>query len=152
MKRTAFDEHRDQKVAEDYGPRGCHPDLMCAAHNCPNRWSVDGGNGRLCSAHAWAERHEWPLISEQQQWDETERARMNGIGRPRMHAPTQDEKVAILRGLAGAMAKMRLNHANPRAWVGRLQARAAAGEPMSAMQRHALQAVGQQQHSEEVAE
>jgi len=50
--------------------------LMCAANECPNRWSVlkEGDRG-LCTAHAWAERSEWPAITEREQWDETDRAR-----------------------------------------------------------------------------
>ena len=36
--------------------------LMCQAHGCPNRWSVDRGS-RLCSAHAWEEPHKWQKVA-----------------------------------------------------------------------------------------
>lgn len=39
-------------------------ELMCSAHGCPQRWSVDGSKGRLCSFHAWVQPHEWPRITE----------------------------------------------------------------------------------------
>jgi len=36
--------------------------LMCSAHGCPNRWSVNMGKP-LCSAHAWAEPEHWGAIT-----------------------------------------------------------------------------------------
>lgn len=39
-------------------------DLMCSAHGCPQRWSVEGGNGRLCSYHAWEPTQNWPRITQ----------------------------------------------------------------------------------------
>ena len=79
MRRSAFDETRDQHTADHLDRRA---PLMCAAHGCPNRWTVDAGHGRLCSAHAWAEPESWPDITYAQQWDETERARMRGEPTP----------------------------------------------------------------------
>lgn len=38
--------------------------LMCSAHGCPQRWSVEGGNGRLCSYHAWEPSQNWPRITQ----------------------------------------------------------------------------------------
>lgn len=38
--------------------------LDCAAHGCPLRWSVDAGNGRLCSYHAWTDAKQWHGITE----------------------------------------------------------------------------------------
>ena len=78
MKRSAFDEKMDQRTADDAGTPQA---LMCHAHGCPNRWSVDAGKGRCCSAHAWADQNRWPEIT-QQQWDETERARLAGEDKP----------------------------------------------------------------------
>ena len=36
--------------------------LMCSAHGCPMKWSVDPG--QLCSYHAFVEPKEWPSITE----------------------------------------------------------------------------------------
>jgi len=42
--------------------------LMCEANGCPNRWAVAvDGRAKLCSAHAWADSHQWPAVTEQQQ-------------------------------------------------------------------------------------
>lgn len=61
----------DERMADD-----AHADLAlkCAAHGCPNRWSVDGPMGRCCSAHAWSERHLWPRITQEQQDSASRRA------------------------------------------------------------------------------
>lgn len=64
--------NRDERIANDVGADAA---LLCGAHGCPNRWSVDAGNGRLCSAHAWAGRHLWPQITQEAQDAETDRAR-----------------------------------------------------------------------------
>lgn len=48
--------------------------LLCGAHGCPNRWAVDAGNGRLCSAHAWVGQHLWPQVTQEQRDAETDRA------------------------------------------------------------------------------
>ena len=49
MTRSHFDSSRDRQIAnEDWSST----QLMCIAHGCPNRWSVDAGNGRLCHWHA----------------------------------------------------------------------------------------------------
>lgn len=37
--------------------------LMCSAHGCPNKWSVQI-ESRLCSYHAWSEPKLWPSITE----------------------------------------------------------------------------------------
>lgn len=37
--------------------------LMCAAHGCPQRWSVDAGKGRLCSRHAWVPANTWGEVT-----------------------------------------------------------------------------------------
>lgn len=63
---------RDERIANDVGADSA---LLCGAHGCPNRWAVDAGNGRLCSAHAWAGRHLWPQITQEAQDAETDRAR-----------------------------------------------------------------------------
>jgi hypothetical protein len=37
--------------------------LMCVADGCPMRWSVDMGNGKLCTWHDSAPLREWPFIT-----------------------------------------------------------------------------------------
>lgn len=39
--------------------------LMCKAHGCPKRWSVQTGEVTACSYHAWADTKDWPRITEQ---------------------------------------------------------------------------------------
>jgi len=138
MKRSAFDNTRDQIAAdrEDFA-KGYTPELMCAAQGCPNRWSVDAGQGRCCSAHAWASRGQWPEITQQQQWDETERARQRGESKPAPAMPlTRAEKVEILAQLRGLFTQPR----DPKAWAHALQRREAAGERLSDVQRSAWRA------------
>ena len=55
--------------------------LRCEAHGCPNQWSSNFG-ARLCSAHLHAEPHEWPRVTEHQQWLESQRALARGHDRP----------------------------------------------------------------------
>ena len=78
MKRTAFDENRDQRVAEE---AGADQRLMCCAHGCPNRWSVDIGK-RMCSAHYAADPIEWPAVTQQQIDAQTDRAYRAQFPRP----------------------------------------------------------------------
>jgi hypothetical protein len=38
--------------------------LMCFAHGCPNKWSVQIGGGKpLCSAHQWSDSSDWGSIT-----------------------------------------------------------------------------------------
>lgn len=112
MKRTKFDENRDQPVAnrEEY-PKGYTPELMCSAHGCPNRWTVDSndkGINRLCSAHAWADAERWPEITQQQQWDETDRARLRGDPKVQPISLTRAERLEIVERLRIAADRMRV--------------------------------------------
>ena len=38
--------------------------LRCTAYGCPLSWSVESGDGRLCSYHAWEPSTRWPSITE----------------------------------------------------------------------------------------
>lgn len=40
--------------------------LYCHAEGCPNLWSIDGPNGKCCSAHAWKPREQWKAITRDQ--------------------------------------------------------------------------------------
>jgi hypothetical protein len=67
-------QRRDQRIADDsIADRA----LLCIAGGCPNLWSVDAGNGRLCSAHAWADPHHWPQITQEQLDAQADRALRN---------------------------------------------------------------------------
>jgi hypothetical protein len=72
MARSKFSETHDAVVADQatkFDP------LKCRADGCPNRWSVQKeGEQPLCSAHAWADPHMWPLITQEQRDAETDRA------------------------------------------------------------------------------
>ena len=38
--------------------------LMCRAHGCPLKWSVQTGDVTACSFHAWVDVGQWPRITE----------------------------------------------------------------------------------------
>jgi len=122
---------RDQRIADETGIAQA---LMCTAHGCPNRWSVDAGNGKLCSAHAWVEPHLWPQISQEQQDAETERAwEASKAGpKPEVRHWSKAEKVAVLRELR-TLFTGQTKH--PRAWAFALRDREQRGEKLSIAQR-----------------
>ncbi|HKX41334.1 MAG TPA: hypothetical protein VJO99_09265 [Burkholderiaceae bacterium] len=103
--------------------------LMCAAHGCPNRWTVDAGNGRLCGAHAWAEPEQWPDITYAQQWDETERARLRGEASAPPARRTANP--ARLRRLLASLQQRQVEPRDPKAWAHKLRAREESGETLT---------------------
>ena len=38
--------------------------LMCKAHGCPMKWSVQTGEVMACSYHAWEDTKKWPRITD----------------------------------------------------------------------------------------
>jgi hypothetical protein len=118
------------------GDGGVPQELMCFAQGCPNRWSVDMGNGRLCSAHDRAEPHRWPEITQVQQWDETERARLRGEAKAELPSRFTDpvRMRAVFRRYA---QKVREREQDPLRWARRLKAREEGGEKLCLMQREA---------------
>ncbi|CAB4159279.1 hypothetical protein UFOVP703_80 [uncultured Caudovirales phage] len=71
--------------------------LMCSAHGCPMRWSVDAGRGTLCSTHAHADTRDWPRLT---QWLQ-DQAR---AGWPRPTAPqvpslSREQRLELLQKL-----------------------------------------------------
>lgn len=113
--------------------------LMCAAHGCPNRWSIDMGNGRLCRFHDGAEKDYWPEITQAQQWAETERARLRGEAKPVAPPLSDVQKTRILnraRNVFAAMAEQK----DPKAWACKLRDREQAGEALNERQRTAWRA------------
>lgn len=103
---------RDERVADETHAEAA---LMCGATGCPNRWSVDAGNGRLCSAHAWVGRHLWPQITDEQQWAETERARRAMEDQPAANCTRRDPE-----RMAKALAKL-AKQKEGTAWAKRLR-------------------------------
>ena len=108
--------------------------LMCAARGCPNRWSVDAGNGRLCSRHAWKEPKDWPSITES----------INSAPVPTMSAAerrqiSDEEKMAILRKV-----EQMFTHTNQKRWAYALKERESRGERLSSFQKSAWrEAIGE---------
>lgn len=131
MKRSAFDERRDQHTADHHEARGYTSDLMCMAHGCPNRWSYDAGAGRMCSAHASvSDRMLWPQVTQEQQDAETDRARARGEPKPPQHRYTHAEKSEILRKLVRIGTPE-----HPKAWAYALKAREERGDRLTQAQR-----------------
>lgn len=124
MKRTAFDESRDQRIAEE----ATDPSLHCAARGCPNRWSVECQAGRVCSAHAWVEKHHWPRVTQEQLDAQLDRARYADAARPPPQVRPLDlaDKRAILRRLPTVCAAKR-----GREWAVALRERELRGERLT---------------------
>ncbi len=104
--------------------------LNCVAHNCPNRWSVDAGNGRLCSAHAWADPMDWGRITAHENSKVMMATRKAA---PEPVAPfSHEEKVFVLGEFKKALQAM---NRDPKAWAHRLRERELSGENLSNYQR-----------------
>lgn len=98
--------------------------LFCAAHGCPNLWSTS--DGHVCRWHADAPKERWPEVTEQQQWDETERACLRGEPKPYVAPLSLAEKRAILTRLAQVFDAKR----DPKEWAKRLRSRHRKGEKL----------------------
>lgn len=135
MKRSAFETKRDQAVADAEGvPVGFTHEFMCRASGCPNRWAVDNGASRLCSAHATAEPKRWPEITQIEIWNETERARHRGEAEAWQ---AELDKAEVADGLRQLSTKLHGNGGDPKAWARVLKAREEAGEQLGRAQREA---------------
>lgn len=116
--------HQIEKENEEYNR------LDCIAHNCPNRWSVDAGNGRLCSAHAWADPMDWGRISSY----ESSKSLMGGKKDDfdPMEPLSDGEKRYILGEFKKALQTM---NKDLKGWAHRLREREANGDALSLVQR-----------------
>lgn len=118
--------NRDQRIVED---AQAEDKLMCQAHNCPNRWSVDAGQGKLCSAHAWADPMDWGAVTSQ-----IHSRQLMGIQK-RYEEPvkrmTAEEKLAVLENLKTVLKGPK----DPKAWAHKLRQREGAGESLSRIQK-----------------
>lgn len=138
MSATAYQQRRDQRVADDYSVDQA---LMCAAAGCPNRWSVSLGNGRgTCSAHTWAPADQWPGITQREVDRETERAYQAAEDHPPVRsAPGKCPE--RLRGRLRAAVQSLAEQRPGRDWAERLRAREEAGGDLTEFQRHAWRRV-----------
>lgn len=128
MKRSAFDEHRDQRIAaESQSDRH----LMCAAHGCPLRWSVNFGEP-LCSVHNGYERHDWPRVTEWLHEREADAAFKRQSQQPERAARqfTAADKRAV-----GQKLRQALRSSGGRQWAERLRDREQGGEHLTDAQR-----------------
>lgn len=117
-------EHQIEKENEEYNR------LNCIAHNCPNRWSVDAGNGRLCSAHAWADPMDWGKITvyeNSKAMMASKKANFEAI-----EPLSEGEKGFILGEFKKALQTM---NKDPKAWAHKLREREANGDSLSLIQR-----------------
>lgn len=128
MKRSAFDENRDQRIAAD---SQSERHLMCAAHGCPLRWSVNFGEP-VCSVHNRYERHDWPRVTEWLQEREADEAfkRQNVQPAPPLRHFTVEQKRAV-----GQKLRHALRQSGGRQWAERLKQREEAGENLTDAQR-----------------
>jgi hypothetical protein len=81
--------------------------LMCAAKGCPNHWSTDFGNGKLCSWHDRSPPHYWPQITQEQLDASADRARAAEKVKVILTKLTYDEKVALLNTMRQALKVVR---------------------------------------------
>lgn len=128
MKRTAFDASRDQRIANE---SMADQHLMCSAHGCPLRWSVNFGE-TLCSVHNRYERHDWPRVTEWLVGREEEEAFRRGNASA--SAPASRMTVEQKREV-GQRLRRALRASGGRQWAERLREREESGERLTDAQR-----------------
>jgi hypothetical protein len=101
MRRTVFDEKRDMAAAEDVNDRR---ELMCAAHGCPNPWSLL--SSRLCRWHSAAAPHMWPIVTREAQDAMVARQNRQPV---EVKPLSREDKTAILQKLRVFIARRRLS-------------------------------------------
>jgi hypothetical protein len=104
--------------------------LNCAAHGCPNLWSTDAGNGRLCSAHAWCPPYDWPRVTE---------ALVDAVAARKKEEPTKPLKVFTRQEQLDAIELLRKTFhfdADKKSWAKRLKQRELSGENISTYHRN----------------
>lgn len=130
MRRTTFDEKRDQHTA-DYAADPVDVVGRCSADGCPNIWTTS--QGMLCQwHHAEKDRHLWPYVTAELRREITDRA-FAKQNEPPVNPVTLAEKKAILAKLRGLFQAKALEH--PKAWAHALRDREQAGERLSLAQR-----------------
>jgi len=122
-------ERADKKVASVLDAEA---HLMCAADNCPRRWSVQrGGERGLCSAHAWSDPQKWPQV--------TQDLHDQDLNKARYHEPPEKPKTATRGEALKALRSMRIGNPDPKAWARMLESRDQSGENLTALQRKMYQ-------------
>ncbi|ALV06681.1 hypothetical protein [Roseateles depolymerans] len=121
---------RDQRIADETLQHDAA--LMCRVGGCPNPWSVDGPAGRCCSAHAWAQPHQWARITDEQLDAQARRAMRASQEqpKPRKRPMTIDEKRAI-----GQKLRQAIRQQGGRQWAHKLRDREQRGEKLTEAQR-----------------
>ena len=120
--RQSYESRQADRALDDMA---AEKHLMCQAHECPNRWTVDRGS-RLCSAHAWAAPEDWAAVT-QKMIDLLVTPRVAEKNAP---APVSDAQ----KGEILARLRRRNETKSFKAWAYALQRRHEAGEPLSKQQ------------------
>lgn len=120
-----FDSLR-KKFEESNAPQEGDRSLMCKAHGCPNRWSVDLGGGGMCSRHAWVDPSKWGQVTR-------EMASEASLGYPgtEVRELTRNDKLEILRRLQN------IGRNPSRVWAEALREREQSGERLTPFQKSA---------------
>ena len=129
MKRSKFDESRDQRIADEGAP---DRKMMCSANGCPNLWSTS--DGHLCRWHAEAPAHRWPEVTREMHDHITDKALSFCNDKPTPPHLGREDKSAILERLRAWVTGPK----DPRAWICDLEDKEHDGERLSPMQKHAL--------------
>lgn len=122
---------RDQRIADETLQHDGA--LMCRVGGCPNPWSIDGPNGRCCSAHAWAQPHQWGRITDEQldaQARRAMRAAADDERKPRQRPLSTEAKRAI-----GQKLRLAIRQQGGRQWAHNLRDREQRGERLTEAQR-----------------
>lgn len=126
---------RDQVIADQHHEQQEQgASLMCEAHGCPNRWSIDQGNGRLCSWHDRAPASQWPAVTQEQLDAEGDRARSRYLPAPPV--PRVDKR-DVLQKLAEFSQRMRTSVPS-RQWAYDMRERERAGVRLTQAQREMM--------------
>lgn len=104
--------------------------LMCTAHECPNRWSVNFDRP-LCSAHARAEFADWSYVTNQElQKFAANQQEKKPAFRP-THNLTSQQKAKVVKELAALLRAK----PDPKAWAHSLKNKEQNGEKLSILQK-----------------
>jgi hypothetical protein len=129
MKQNAYTKARDQRVADEVD--AVDRTLMCPAHGCPNRWTVQGEAGRGCSAHYGADPADWPRITQHLLEAEVDAARRGMRDAPQAElALSREDKLRLL----ARVRDVHRERPDPFLWARRLHARHVAGQHLNPTQ------------------
>lgn len=104
--------------------------LMCSAHECPNRWSINFDRP-LCSAHGRAEFADWSYVTDQElRKFAAKQQEKKPIFRP-THNFSNHQKTKAIKELA-ALLKAK---PDPKAWAHNLKKKEQNGEKLSILQK-----------------